>query len=844
MGKNRQIRSRLVIATAALAVCLLASQMEVFGGVANGSAGTSHSSAIALSDDGRLLWSINPDSDEVTVIRTDTLVVIKTIAVGRNPQSVALSPNGQYAYVTNAGDGTVSFIKIRSSDPDKFVAALDSNIGKNGQLTTGSEPRGVVVSSDGRMVFVANSSQDSITAIDATTNRVVESYLVGDSACNDVDDERHFQPTALAISPNNRYLFVTRFLSFTSREGVQASELGKEGIVCRLTVELARSGAITLRDPTPIRMAPQIAGFNDPAGKARYAFPNQLQSVVLRDGTAYLPNIAASPTGPIHYATTTQAFINAITDVESTPKDAGALNLHLGGRVPEKNKQELYFANPNAIGFTTTKGEGYAYVTSGGSDLLVKLRVLQDGQLVFTENGSTTRYVDLNDPDEPSTSGFNAGKNPIGLAINAKENIAYVLNYVSRNVSVVDLDSDRVVKVIPTSALPAPGSQEEKKLVGAELFFSSRGNFVNPSGLGNSRNRLSEKGRQSCASCHPSGLTDGVVWQFNTGPRKTLAINGTFNPRDPSDQKIINASAIFDEVQDADFNTRLTSSPGMLKTPRACVTTPGYPEITESKVDPDHGLVLGEHHEFRKAACVMTQFSVPNSTRAQATVLFPGSNVEIGALDALKEWQQYGVRTPMRAMTERELRAKGGDAKAGVNAERIAEGRRIFKEYGCNSCHNGGKWSTSSRNFALPPEPDDIAKEAASSGANQFQFLYKYLRDIGSYNLNVAGSDNMISGFDAIGGAELDTAGLKALGYDHDGDGKGSGYNIPSILGTYSVPPYYHNGACETLRCVVSDRNHRDAGSHSGSKAALDKKEIASLVKFLQSIDASTAPFK
>ncbi len=817
--------------------------MEVFGGVNNGNGRPNHSSPIVLSADGRLLWSINADADEVTVIRTDTLSVIKTIAVGSNPQSVALSPNGRYAYVTNAGEGTLSFIKIQSSDPDKFAAALDSSMGRNGDIATGAEPRGVVVSGDGRMIFVANSSQDTVTAIDATTNRVAGSYPIGESACNDGDGERHFQPSALAMTSNGRYLLVTRFLSFTHKDGVQANELGKEGLVCRLTVDTGRSGPNVLRDPTPIHMAPQKAGFSDPTGKARYAFPNQLQNVVVRDGVAYMPNIAASPSGPVYYETTTQAFVSAINDVDSVPKDAGALNLHLGGRVAEKDKQELYFANPNAIAFTTASGEGHAYVASGGSDVLVKLRVSRDGQLVFTDGDSTTRYVDLNDPDEPSTSGFNAGKNPVGLVIDSQGSYAYVLNYVSRNVSVVDLDSDRVIKVIATSAMPAPGSEEEKKLVGAEMFFSSRGNFVNPTGLGNSRNRLSEKGRQSCASCHPAGLTDGVVWQFNTGPRKTIAINGTFNPRNPDDQRIMNASAIFDELQDADFNTRLTSSPGMLKTPRPCITTARYPDVTESKIDPDHGLVLGELHEFAKAACVMTQFDIPNSAQAQATVLLPGSSIEVPALDALKHWQHYGIRTPMRAMTEGELRSKGGDSSSGVSAERIAEGRQIFKENGCNSCHNGGKWTSSSKNFVSPPDPGEIAREMSSTGANQFQFLYKYLKDIGSYNLNVAGSDNLISGFNSIGGVEKDTAGLKALGFDYDADGKGNGYNVSSILGVNSLPPYYHNGACETLRCVISDRNHRSAGQRPKGRGALDKREIASLIAFLKSIDVNTVPF-
>ena len=46
-----------------------------------------------------------------------------------------------------------------------------------------------------------------------------------------------------------------------------------------------------------------------------------------------------------------------------------------------------------------------------------------------------------------------------------------------------------------------------------------------------------------------------------------------------------------------------------------------------------------------------------------------------------------------------------------------------------------------------------------------------------------------------------------ALGIDYNGDGKGIGYNVPSLLGIDGLPPYYHNGACETLACVCRTRS-------------------------------------
>ncbi len=202
---------------------------------------------------------------------------------------------------------------------------------------------------------------------------------------------------------------------------------------------------------------------------------------MIRGDRAYLPNIAASPEGPLRFNVDTEAFVTSFSGANGSGQaDAGSINLHLGARTPEAGKTKLFFSNPWAIGFTNQKGAGAAYVVSAGSDLLVKMNVDAGGALSNTVNATTTRYIDLHDPANPAASGDAAGKNPRGIAINSDGTRAYVMNFVSRNVSVVDLTSDTVIGSIRTSALPAPGSTEEVVQVGAEMFFGSRGSFNRP----------------------------------------------------------------------------------------------------------------------------------------------------------------------------------------------------------------------------------------------------------------------------------------------------------------------------------------------------------------------------
>ena len=54
------------------------------------------------------------------------------------------------------------------------------------------------------------------------------------------------------------------------------------------------------------------------------------------------------------------------------------------------------------------------------------------------------------------------------------------------------------------------------------------------------------------------------VWEFGVGPRKSVPLNATFNPHNRNEQRVLNYSAIFDEVEDFEINVRNVSGPGNL----------------------------------------------------------------------------------------------------------------------------------------------------------------------------------------------------------------------------------------------------------------------------------------
>jgi YVTN family beta-propeller protein len=855
------VRRRIIgIAAVALALALTA---PAAAQAAKFSAPT-YSSPITMSADGRLIWVVNPGGDQVVVIGAKSNNVLRRINVGDEPQGVAVDPNNRYAYVANTAEGTVTVIRIQNPRPGNFRASVARNLGRNGKFLTGAEPWNIVSSTDGRRIYVANSSQDSITVIDATRRenrrgRLISPRVLGylalrGSACSR-DANFHFQPRGLAVSRNSKKLFVTSFFAFQRPGFQQVNDQGRQGIVCRININTkSKQGKLGAKASARIAIQPRDTGFTadknvDNVQDPVFAWPNQMQSIVIRGGQAFVPNIAAGPEGPQRFNNSTMAFVNVINGINGGSQSDGSngkfLNLHLGARTPEAGKKKLFFANPWAIGFTNQSGNGAAYVVSAASDLLVKVNVSGNGTLSFTGGPMTTRYIDLNDPANPATSGNNAGKNPQGIVVNRQGTRAWVNNFVSRNVTKVNLQNDTVIGTTRYAALPAPGSMDEIVAVGAEMFFGSRGVF-NAAGNTATSERLSSEGWQSCASCHFKGLTDSVVWSFGTGPRKSLPLNASFNPNDRNQQKILNYSAVNDEIEDFDINVRNVSGPGPLAAGLPC----SAPPPATSTFDPNHGLIIGDV-DPNLAPCVLLAIPMrANADRPQMTVTLPGSNTAVPSQTAMREWVRNAVRTPDGPFTNRALGASR------LNQGQVRAGQALFTQAGCAACHGTSLFSNSIKDYVSPPAGAEIATETANPapppGTNPVAapYVFKFITNIGSFNLGVPGGGNPIGS--NIGATELTTAGFNAatqqttppfegLGRDYNGDGRGNGFTIPSMLGIDASPPFYHNGACETLDCVLSNVQHRTStpGGGPGSRpdALTNAQDRARVIAFLRSLD-------
>ena len=122
---------------------------------------------MAVTPDGAYAYVTSADTSLVSVISTATNTVTATISTyfGPNifgaesaPYGVAITPNGAYAYITNAGSSSVSVISTATN-------TITANITDRG------EPYDVAITPNGTYAYVTNEGSDTVSVI-STSNAI------------------------------------------------------------------------------------------------------------------------------------------------------------------------------------------------------------------------------------------------------------------------------------------------------------------------------------------------------------------------------------------------------------------------------------------------------------------------------------------------------------------------------------------------------------------------------------------------------------------------------------------------------------------------------------------------
>jgi hypothetical protein len=263
-----------------------------------------------------------------------------------------------------------------------------------------------------------------------------------------------------------------------------------------------------------------------------------------------------STNGPLRFNVMNQGLVSVFgvaSRAEVTSFQTGAnvrqqapLNLNQGVQLATTPAPTLFLTNPTALAWRPDGSD--AWVAIQNSDLVVRLTVDANGIPTVSAprvaGPSQLVRVDLEAPP----AGQIAGNAPRGIVLHSAGTRAFVSNLVSRSVTVLGISNATAPAFAATfrsTAVPLPGTFNAVLQQGQQLFYTGRG----PNG----RMAASWGG---CIVCHPNGRSDNVTWMFDAGPRQTIALDGTFSKVNPFDQRILNRSAVRDEVHDFELNTR------------------------------------------------------------------------------------------------------------------------------------------------------------------------------------------------------------------------------------------------------------------------------------------------
>ncbi len=627
-------------------------------------AGPTSSQPLALSADDAFMAVVNPDNNTVSFfdLRFDRNRRLAQVPVQVEPNGVAMLPNGSKAYVANTVSGTVSVIPLNI--PNGIISKPSKHI------VVGTEPYGLALTPNGKKLYVSNARSNTISVIDTSSDAVTKTiFNVG------------IEPRGMAISndgdadDNDETLYVTQFLSLPVTGRVDGQDDGKAGhvtVISTATDTVLSSVTINPIADTGFKAQGDALGRVPPGPNFVFttgAFPNQLNNVAIKNAFAYLPNTGASPNGPVRFDVNTHSLLSVINT--NTNTDAGqTINMHQAV-AQQANTAKRFLTQPWAMAFKHGVNEGY--VVTAASNVLIKVQV-------DPATGAPTVQSDPLDPTRVLE--IPLGKNPRGIVINSSDTRAYVMNYVSRDVSIINLTTpEQLMASVPSASLPAPGSPADKIQIGKELYNTSIGEFdPAPGGTTPITGRMSNRGWGACSACHPFGLSDNVVWIFSSGPRRTIPQHTDFDQTDPARNIIraLNWSAERDEEEDFELNIRAVSG-GL-------------------------GLIVQADGETQDPN--VTNFvPLANANRNQLRVR------GVGAWDAIKAFVQFGIRAPISPVPKTD--------------PAVVVGRALFTSANCQSCHSGAQWTSSRIRYTPPPGTGQVDSKGQ---------LINELRNVGTFD--------------------------------------------------------------------------------------------------------------
>ena len=222
--------------------------------------------SLALSSDGQALFIANEETAELSKLDIAAGAISARVKVGQQPEGISVHPGGRLVYVTCEEDNEVVAVDAREHSVLAHIAV-------------GKRPRAIAWSQDGSYAFVTNELDASVSVIDTRSHKAVHTIsLAQPSAANALVH----RPMGIVRSSDGTRLFVS-----TGRGAAIAEIAAQERKVTRFIEQVgARPWGIAL----------------SPDGKRLYSAngpSNDLTIIELASGAMKRVAIGGSPWGVI-----------------------------------------------------------------------------------------------------------------------------------------------------------------------------------------------------------------------------------------------------------------------------------------------------------------------------------------------------------------------------------------------------------------------------------------------------------------------------------------------------------------------------------------------------------------
>ena len=465
-----------------------------------------HGQPIAM--DGGRVFAVNTPSDTLDVIDLASRQIIKRVKVGVDPVSIAVRPDGREVWVSNHVSDTVSVVDADKTSPTYLaVIATIQDLDVAALSTRFDEPIGIAFANN-QKAYVALGPSNEIAIIDAQQHRVSGRLPI---AAQD--------PRAIVVKNDRLYVVPFESNNQSQLSGCLQSKIDGD----RCTYD-AVEHAFTNNNVLSLNYDADIVKNTELPDRDLFVFDtetDQLKEVVEGLGTL-LYGLAVDQSDRVFISQTdarntangragtlkeglgelqNRAFLNRVTRIDCGDDGCAQPKFYDLEPLPPINP-EFDSALATPYGLQVSEDNQVLIGTAAGSDRLFTMDADSGAVLGQVDVGGVPRGVVLE-------SGVD------GIAMRA-----WVLNAVGNSVSIVDLSSFDAPRVEQTILLE---DHTDTALKRGRLAFNSA--------------KASSTGTFSCASCHPDGHTDQLLWVLNTPrcdidgctqipPRLTMPVRG------------------------------------------------------------------------------------------------------------------------------------------------------------------------------------------------------------------------------------------------------------------------------------------------------------------------------